>query len=373
MRDQAMDATRSVSHFGIIAANMPFFAIPGGYGLSWWLQGSVFADIAAVVFIRALCEGPFIGLFTLLFGFGIAQQLDRYGRVFVFKRAALLGVLGLFHGLLLFAGDILLGYALCAAVYVLLRPRIRNMPAAIVAGISLSVLGLFAISALQFLIELPRPMGDSLLAVMQSGDALAVLMLNVQGWIGFYIAMPLHLFFFIFGSFVVGAWIYERWGNLLDAVKVLGPWQGVLWSVGLFGSGIYSLLMFLGQIQQIPALEFLASPLRPLFGFVLMLPLLRTIYLVMNGNLENPIVRVFIRTGRASLSLYVAQSLIGVAVFHGLGLFAAFSMWQVLALSFVTLVILQLAMALWLMTFSDGPLEMVMKLRPTRKSTPSKA
>lgn len=373
MRDQALDATRSISHFGIIAANMPFFAIPGGYGLSWWLQGAGSADIAATVFIRALCEGPFIGLFTLLFGFGVAQQLDRNGRGFVFKRAALLGVLGLFHGLLLFAGDILLGYAVCAAIYVLLRPRIRNMPAAVVIGISLSVLGLFAISALQFLIELPRPTGESILAVMQGSDAWAILMMNVQGWVGFYAAMPVHLIFFIFGSFVVGAWIYERWGNVSDAVAALGAWQRALWCIGLLGSATYSLLMLLGQIHQIPALEFLASPLRPLFGFILMLPLLRTVYLMMNRNLQNPIVRVFVDTGRASLSLYVAQSLIGVAVFNGLGLFAMFSMWQVLVFAFVALAVLQLAMAFWLKLFSDGPLEIFMKARPRTKTEPSKA
>jgi uncharacterized protein len=373
MRDQALDATRSVSHFGIIAANMPFFALPGGYGLSWWLNGAGSADMAATFFIRAFCEGPFIGLFTMLFGFGVAQQLAVQGQAFVLRRALLIGIMGMFHGLLLFGGDILLAYALCAVAFTFLRRRIQNILGAVVVSICLSVLGLFALSALQFLIEIPRPDGVGILTVMQSGSWQEILLLNVQGWVGFYAALPFHLFFFIFGSFILGVWVFEKLGNMLTAAKALREWSKPLWIAGLIGSGVYSGLMLLGQLHQTPALEFLAAPLRPLFGFILMLPLFSWLYLLMNANHEHPVVRLFSVTGRASLSLYVAQSVIGVVVFSGLGLFATLPMSAVLGFSFAVLIALQLLMALWLRFYANGPLETVMKLLVARKPRHSNA
>jgi uncharacterized protein len=79
-------------------------------------------DRAAAVAVKVFAEGKFIGLFSLLFGFGVASQftrLQRRGgrrRATYLRRLAALGLIGAVHLVFVWFGDILTTYALVGVV-----------------------------------------------------------------------------------------------------------------------------------------------------------------------------------------------------------------------------------------------------------------
>jgi uncharacterized protein len=124
-----IDVLRGVALFGILAANMrAFFAPLDCYGNIGVLYPGR-ADVLAQIFIDGLVQGKFISIFSFLFGIGFAIQMSRAeargARFMGFypRRLLALALFGLIHGILIWAGDILLTYALSGAILLLFRKR----------------------------------------------------------------------------------------------------------------------------------------------------------------------------------------------------------------------------------------------------------
>ncbi|MEE8458384.1 MAG: hypothetical protein V3S08_00840, partial [Phycisphaerales bacterium] len=113
---------------GIFMVNMQFFTMffgefirPAVYG-----DGPVI-DVLAWGFVKTFFEYKFISLFSLLFGAGMVVQMSRAkarGRPFIptyLRRMAVLSVIGLVHGFLLWYGDILFVYSLVGTGLLLAR------------------------------------------------------------------------------------------------------------------------------------------------------------------------------------------------------------------------------------------------------------
>ncbi|MCP4496228.1 MAG: hypothetical protein GY825_05550, partial [Phycisphaeraceae bacterium] len=109
---------RGVALLGIIIENVLFFALPVSRAIKgpWTLDGGL-ADSVAAYLDLVFGHYKFLGLFTLLFGFGLATQQARLAASgaasipFELRRIAWLAVAGLLHGLGLFFGDILFIFA----------------------------------------------------------------------------------------------------------------------------------------------------------------------------------------------------------------------------------------------------------------------
>jgi len=117
-RIDLIDILRGMALFGILAANMRGFAGPAVAYFNPLLVWPGFADRVAQAFIDTFIQGKFITIFSFLFGLGFAVQLTRadqkgarFGGFFA-RRLAILALIGLVHGLYVWFGDILLGYAL---------------------------------------------------------------------------------------------------------------------------------------------------------------------------------------------------------------------------------------------------------------------
>lgn len=124
-----IDVLRGMALFGILAANMRAFVAPlDAYGHIGALFHSR-VDLAAQAFIDAFIQGKFISIFSFLFGMGFAIQLSRAeargARFLSFypRRLLALALFGLIHGIFIWAGDILLTYALSGAILLLFRKR----------------------------------------------------------------------------------------------------------------------------------------------------------------------------------------------------------------------------------------------------------
>src|SRR6202166_1250882 len=124
-----IDVLRGTALFGILAANMrAFFAPLDCYDQIGVLYHSR-ADVLAQAFIDALIQAKFISIFSFLFGMGFAMQMSRAEARgvrfmgFYPRRLLALALFGVIHGMLIWAGDVLLTYALSGAILLLFRNR----------------------------------------------------------------------------------------------------------------------------------------------------------------------------------------------------------------------------------------------------------
>lgn len=157
-RIEALDVLRGVAVLGILVMNVQSFAMP----FAAYSNPSVFTDggpvdLAFWAFAQLFAEQKFMTIFSLLFGAGVALMLERLERrrraaeeakeagqaedrgtgkpVRVarvhYRRAAGLILIGLAHAYLLWYGDILVTYGICAlALYPLRRVRPSRLLAA---------------------------------------------------------------------------------------------------------------------------------------------------------------------------------------------------------------------------------------------------
>ena len=125
-----IDVIRGFALLGVLLSNIEYWfrAPKGNQNLSYAVWPG-FMDQATSWGIRALVEGKFIFLFSMLFGVGLAIQLERadargagFGW-YVARRQLTLAGIGLAHALLIWNGDILLGYGLLG---LLLLPFLRR-------------------------------------------------------------------------------------------------------------------------------------------------------------------------------------------------------------------------------------------------------
>ena len=135
-----LDLLRGFALLGIFMVNMQFFTMYfGAFIKPAVYQGGPLIDVLAWGFVKTFCEYKFISLFSLLFGAGMVLQMTRArakGRPFVpsyLRRMAVLAVIGLIHGYLLWYGDILFIYSVIGTVLLLGR-KWRPRTLLIVAG-----------------------------------------------------------------------------------------------------------------------------------------------------------------------------------------------------------------------------------------------
>jgi uncharacterized protein len=124
-----VDVLRGLALLGILAANMRGFFAPIQVYFTPYLIFHARADIIAQWFVDAFIQGKFVTIFSFLFGLGFAIQMsraqERGARFMGFypRRLLALALFGLIHGILIWAGDILLTYAITGAILLFFRNR----------------------------------------------------------------------------------------------------------------------------------------------------------------------------------------------------------------------------------------------------------
>jgi len=114
-RINVLDALRGMSILGIALVNVLFFAFPIAKLSEWqWSEVSRIEGISRSA-VGFLVEGQFLPVFSMLFGMGLALQMQRsesgFGKRYV-RRLLILLAFGIAHGTLIWYGDILALYAL---------------------------------------------------------------------------------------------------------------------------------------------------------------------------------------------------------------------------------------------------------------------
>jgi len=248
-------------------------------------------------------------LFALLFGYGVAQVVRRHAerepkrvRRLLWRRAGLLVAVGLVHGLVLYAGDVLAGYGITLAIgawLVFWRDRWLLGWAALFFLLIASAMLVPAIDPKDgpYVADLPDDPGE---AVMERLRMLPVALL----------AGPL----IAACPFLLGLWagrrrLLERPGRKLGLFAVVGITVSVLGAQPLAlilaenraypGDGAY------GFVQGLDVATGVIGGLGYAAAFAWLAPRLP----------RGRVVRALVATGRRSMTCYVAQSVVWAVVF----------------------------------------------------------
>lgn len=366
-----LDVLRGIAILGTLSMNIWLFGHPGSVG-----YGPVAESLRSL-----FLSGKFFAMLTLLFGVGLAIQhraAMARGRTWPGKqpwRALLLLVEGALHVVLLFAWDVLMGYAVTAllVVYLLgLSERTRTVVMWTALGIHLTFIGgVTVIMSLVFSIESHTRLTpaqvewDQLYREGSYSDQVldrATSFLSTR--LEMVIAFPMMVFLFLLGVrlYRAGAFGDDPLGRALR-------WRMAVWGLGL-GLPLNALA------AAFP--DDLGMAGRNAFALVLMLGYVGLVGILMD-RVRRPrqVTASLTAVGRTALSCYILQNLLASLIFYswglGMGHLADHAGWMVAAWAVLSLVLVA-GSRLWLSRFPRGPMEMfqarVLALVPERDRVP---
>lgn len=395
-RIEAMDVLRGFALLGILLMNLEGFVGPvmaSATGLDPALTGM---DRTVDLLIYVLVQGKFYTLFSLLFGMGFAvmsQRAEQAGRPFAgvyWRRGLVLLTIGIVHALFIWAGDILMMYALCSFLLLAFRPLPTRWFAWLGLGAYVMPIGfMFLMGAMGSLLggtegwdkamgEIGKQMQvliDSERTAYGSGSYADATWQRLKST-GMALSNITMFGFIAFGLFLLGAW-FERSGAISRPKEFPGLYatlRWVAWPVGL--------LAMLGSVALEPTMDFSTFNLRVSAAFTLqmlanLLMCLGYIAWVMRA-LASPLwqrpLGLLAPAGRMALTNYLMQSLVCTWIFYGYGLGYFEQLpraWHpVFALALFGLQVL--VSHLWLSRFRFGPMEWVWRSATYLKPQPLK-
>lgn len=372
----ALDALRGLALLGIFLSNAELFTRPLAEvsdGIDAQLRG---LDQAASAFVYVLIRSKFWTLFSLLFGMSFAVMFERArraGRDFrplYLRRSVGLLVIGLVHAVLIWAGDILVTYALAAFALYAMRSLPPGALWRVGLGLYLSVLGFYLTIAALLMVPGVTQSTDAgsaadradraaEIAAYAHGDyaqataqRLSFLVEDAgSGWLGM---VPM-----VLGLFLIGAW-FVRSGALADPAAHRRRLRSMIAYGVPAGAAITGLSLLIDSspaMTPVSAAAVAASTLHMLGALPLALALIAWIVLIVHDGARWPL--RFAPAGRMALSNYLAQSLIGTLVFYGygLGLWGRVSPAPLIAATFAVFALQMLLSVAWLRRHRFGPAE----------------
>ena len=373
------DQLRGLALLGIVVVNAPFMAIGiDGYGEE---AMSRTVDEVAAFATTALAEGKFYLLFSFLFGYSASFIVGAGapGSRRRWKRRMLgLGVIGLAHAVFLFIGDILLAYAVLGSGLMLMfnrRDRTVLKTAVISAIVGLVWLSLIVAAAATAPQEFASdPSFENLDTAIATGSFLDAASARIEALPLILLALGSLQWPLAFASFCVGL-VAGRHRFLAQLEKRRGTWRHMaIWglAIGVPMQIAATALAYSGSgslgtdFESMAGLALIVSTAPVLSaGYVGALALISIARPRLLAPLQDP--------GRASLTIYIGQSLVLSILFcgWGFGLFGDLGAAAVTVVAVLTWVGLAIAMHLWLGRFRQGPLETLMARWTGKPSTPA--
>lgn len=352
------DHLRLVALFGIVVVNVQFMAYPITLGFEAASRPTV-ADNLAIWAVNGLALFKSYGLFSFMFGVGLAYQIRSaerrdlpFSRLYR-NRMIGLALLGVMHGVLFFPGDILLLYALAGAVLY----RWRDWAVARLVRIGAVLLAVQVLVAAPLLVLTPQT-DPALLAleraVMTNGTWAEVVIHRAAS---FAVTFPILLVIqgiAALGWFCLGFAAVR--GGLIDDPRhplwvrarqlCLGP--GVVLS--LSGAALWQW----GDAQMGKALTVFSAPITTM-GYLALIAALPA------GS--GPLMRALQGLGASSLSIYLGQSILLSTLFapYGAGLWGAVDVREATGIALAATLGLMAAVMLWRRLFGLGPFELILR------------
>ncbi len=370
-RHELIDAVRGFAILGIFLVNMigfktPFIATSAIGGL--WHSG--LANQWTLVAIDVFAAHKFFPIFSLVFGIGMAlqyrrsQAVERPFRGFFFRRMLVLLVLGVLHGVLLWAGDILAIYALCGIfglIFIGRRPLV-------LAGWAVGFF-LFSLLSIGGLIYMHAALGDDTewwlrmgewwFEAYSKGSWDEILLARLAEWGMMWISAISYFVSFVFSFILLGMIIgstgtldrLDQWRPRLFFFAATGIPCGILLN-GIWVAEAVGQPMTLG----VYVLAYIASFVGSAW---LSLSYLTCLYFLVTSRKVRWLVTRLTAVGRLALTHYLLQSIVANAIFMswGFGMYGQVEA-QVGVLIVLTVFAFQLLVSpWWLRHFAIGPFE----------------
>lgn len=356
-----LDAIRGVGVLGIFFLNI-YFMGNSFYGYAPHAVQPI-GDIAIELFSNFFLEGRFFSLFAMLFGAGMLIQFQKYQPELTINasqpflkqqkwRLYWLIIFGIFHGIFIFPGDILLSYGVSGLLA--FKYRYLDADALIRKAKWFIFMSLIPISLISLTPDDQVYLRDSTLFIEQlsawTGSYSDQLFLHFMMLSYMVTVIPLTLMWFIAGLMLIGMALYKReiFSKGLDP-KLLR--QCIFWAVSL--SLVDSVLSFSGNTL----LEALSDVILLLSAIACALVYIHVICLVCNNSPQR--LSALQNVGKLAFSLYILQSIVGIILLRYIA-----PQWQqqldrdgYISIAVIYSVI-QLLLAHWyLRYFKQGPLE----------------
>ena len=389
-RIDALDVVRGVAVGGILFANvLVFFGLfvrPPAEGLT--LPGGSL-DAAARVVEAVLVEGKFYSIFSLLFGIGFGLQLGRGGDDSVTRfrrRLRILLAIGAVHAIFLWAGDILMLYALLGLT---LPWFARQSDAHLLRWIA----GLLATHTTLYLIALmiwtlvapsaaavdapsapgPPPEILRLITGMGTGGIGDAFLGNLVFLVGRWMELVATMRFpKVLGMFLLGLWLVRRGvvQNLSAHRPLLVRWARLGVLIGL-PANVFAVWAFSRAEYLPPSIAGLAGVVAQAIGFPLLaIGYACTVALLSLGG--SRLVAPFAPVGRMALTNYLMQSVICVVLSYGFGfgLWWRISVVVAFAIAAAIIAMQMLTSRWWRRRFGFGPAEWLWRRLTYRQPLP---
>ena len=392
-RIRSLDLLRGFALLGILIINIQVFSMISAA----YLNPTAYGDLSGVngwvyILSHVLADQKFMTLFTILYGAGIVLMTSRAeargasSAGVHYRRTFILLVIGLMHAYLLWAGDVLVSYALCALVVFPFRK---------LSPMTLLTLGLCSvlIASAIFLFT-----GLSLGHIPP--DAIAEMTDNwkpsperVQKEVTAYRSgwfqqmeerVDTALFLQTKGFLLWGFW---RIGGLMLVGMALFKWRVLTagrsrgFYFGLAAAGLtlgwslasYGLVRNFSRNWSLDC-QFIGSQYNYWGSILVSLGYLSVVMLICKSDLGGRLLQSISAVGRTALSNYLLQTLLCTTLFygHGFGLFGSVERTGQVAIVVLVWIVQLVASSWWVKRFRYGPAEWVWrsltygKLQPIR-------
>ena len=375
----SLDVLRGFAILGILIMNIQSFSMVGAA----YFNPSVYGDLSGInrwvwVLSHLVADTKFISIFSMLFGAGIvllAERLTSRGTSpagIHYRRIMWLFIIGLMHGFLLWAGDILTVYSLVGVVaYLFWRrsPRTLLIVGLLVTGVS-SALYALAQWSLPYWYE--QGAEQMMMFWNPSAEFIAEEMAAYSG--GWLQQMSARVNEFI-GVLTGAFWFFLSWrtGGMMLVGMALFKW-GVLsaersrrfyaWMTAL-GLAVGYPVVALGVARNFAAewnfkYSFFAGSQYNYWGSVLVaLGYIGLVMLIVKARPAGAFVRVMKPVGRMAFTNYLMQTVLMTTLFygHGTGLFGEVERWGQILIVFAVWAFQIWFSNVWLARFRFGPME----------------
>lgn len=393
-----IDVLRGFALLGILVMNIQSFAMIGAA----YFNPTAYGDLNGGNYLvwvsgRLLADQKFMSIFSMLFGAGIVLMAERLVRaggrpaLMHYRRMGILIVFGLLHAYLLWEGDILFTYGICALFVYLLR----KLPPAWLLTIGFAVLSVAMLinNGLRLLIDQlpPEVMTELQQGWMPDSDEVDRELAAYRG--GWWTQMSQRApFALLMQSLVLGIWGFWRASGLMLVGMAFYKW-------GIFSArprpSIYRVLFVVGMILGLTltvlgiyhdeqgnwalAVKFSGKPYQYWGSVFVSFGWISLVMLVCQGGWLRWLTRRLAAVGQMALTNYLLHTVICTTLFygHGFGLFGSVNRMGQIGIVVAIWTVQLLASPWWLTHFYYGPMEWLWRtltygrLQPFRRQSDS--
>ena len=384
-RHAILDVLRGIALLGICLANYPEFSL-------YTFQAkevveampTAAADHIWKYFHYIFIDGKFYSLFSLLFGIGFSIILsnvakkNQSGLSFFYRRMLILAIIGLIHLIFLWAGDILLLYALIGFLLPLFR-NVSNRKLLITSAVLIFLpIALDAFKLLtDYRFSLIGPVEKAIhyfheqngindenfgVWLLEGKSYSDVIKFNVPGaFIRCQEFIEGNRAVKVLGLFLLGLYIGRNrfYACLDDHISVLKKirFYGFLWGLPV------SCLFAWNAVNGHPLGLIASTTIYALSVLPMSFAYISSICLWYTKHRDAKILKLLSAPGRTALTNYVGQSAIGMIIFYGIGFKLALTGLVYVEMMAAGVFILQvLCSSVWLRYFRFGPLEWIWRM-----------